>query len=71
MAWFRGRGANNVLDCVDTHNFSSIAASEASGGKTLGYLAYWQVGSRFISFHSKSLKRCGFRFYLRRPGATA
>lgn len=63
-------GREYVLNCIAIHNFPSIAASKTSGGKTLGYLAYWQAGSRFISFHSKSLKRCGFRFYLRRPEAT-
>jgi ribosomal protein S18 acetylase RimI-like enzyme len=59
-------GREYVLDCIATHNFASIAASERSGGKTFGYLAYWQAGSRFVSYHSRSLKRRGFRFYLRR-----
>lgn len=58
-------GREYVIDCIDTHNFASIAATKTSGGKTLGYLAYWQAGSRFISAHSQSLKRSGFRFYLK------
>lgn len=58
-------GREYVLNCIATHNFSSIAASKASGGKTFGYLAYWQAGSRFISVHSQSLKPSGFRFYLK------
>lgn len=63
-------GREYVINCIATHNFSSIAASKTSGGQAFGYLAYWQTGNRFISFHSESLKRRGFRFYLRRPEAT-
>jgi ribosomal protein S18 acetylase RimI-like enzyme len=61
---FQGRGREEVVNCIATHNFASIAASRRSGAHTLGYLGYWQMGGRFLSFHSPQVRRFGLRFYL-------
>jgi ribosomal protein S18 acetylase RimI-like enzyme len=62
----RERGRNVVVNCIATHNFASIGASRRSGAETLGYLGYWQAGERFVSYHSRAVRRYGLRFYLSR-----
>jgi ribosomal protein S18 acetylase RimI-like enzyme len=64
----QGRGREHVVNCIATHNFASISASLRSGAQTLGYLAYWQRGERFVSFHSAAVRRFGLRFRHGRPG---
>jgi GNAT superfamily N-acetyltransferase len=61
---FRDRGREAVVNCIATHNFASIAASRASGARTLGHLGYWQLGRHFLSFHSRAVRELGLRFYL-------
>ena len=61
---FAGSGREYVVNCIATHNFSSIAASKSSGAMTLGFLGYWQRGRRFVAFHSPAVQRFGLRFYL-------
>ena len=63
---FRDTGRDYVVNCIATHNFSSIAASKTSGARALGYLGYWQPGRRFFSFHSPAVQRFGLRFYFHR-----
>jgi GNAT superfamily N-acetyltransferase len=58
------RGREQVVNCIATHNFPSIAASRRSGAETLGYLAYWRAGPRFAAWHSSAVRRFGLRFYL-------
>ena len=59
---FADRGREVVVNCIATHNVLSIAASRRSGAQPLGYLGYWLRGERYVSFHSRAVRRFGLRF---------
>ena len=60
---FEGMGREAVVNCIATHNFASTTASLRSGAESLGYIAYWQRGERFFSYHSPAVRALGLRFY--------
>jgi len=64
---FHGQGREEFVNCIATHNFASITASQRSVACTLGYLGYWQTDTGFRSFHSGAVRRFGLRFYLASP----
>jgi GNAT superfamily N-acetyltransferase len=66
---FAEKGRQHVLLCIATHNFASIAAATRAGAQTVGHLAYWQLGRRFLSFHSGAVVRQGLRFFTPAGGA--
>jgi GNAT superfamily N-acetyltransferase len=57
-------GRSCVVNCIAVQNRASVAASRRSGDALLGYLAYWQAGSRFLALHTPEVEALGLRFHI-------
>lgn len=57
-------GRRYVVNCIALQNAASVAASLRSGDATLGRLAYWRAGARFLALHDREVRSFGLRFYL-------
>lgn len=63
---FAAKGPRHVLLGIATHNHPSISAAMRAGFRTVGVVAYWHKGDRFVALHSRGARRSGFRLFLPR-----
>jgi GNAT superfamily N-acetyltransferase len=56
------RGRTFTVGFIAAHNAPSIAAARRSGGRFVGWVAYWPRAGRLVAFHSRGVRQFGLRF---------